>query len=279
MIFSQRNGYTPIRQVIQIDDIDENLRNALWNALSIFYWDNVKWLVREDRFRVQQINPMISLFKTMWHSYFKKTIDTLSTDWEITYNFIRRYYFSCQWYQVYDFIEFMASYDENENFMSFCNGLLEQEMSGYRFVNGKITKITSQEEIESIEHALKNSGKFYPSTIHLQTSLRLLSDRKKPDYRNSIKESISAVEAACVVVAGDPKATLGKALKIIESKTDIELHPSLKSAFDKLYGYTSDADGIRHALLDETSIKFEDAKFMLVSCTAFINYLIDKSKG
>lgn len=45
-------------------------------------------------------------------------------------------------------------------------------------------------------------------------------------------------------------------------------------AFAALYGYTSDSGGIRHSLLeDDISVSFEDAKFMLVSCSAFINYL------
>ncbi len=64
-------------------------------------------------------------------------------------------------------------------------------------------------------------------------------------------------------------------MRFIEKK--VELHPALKKAFDSLYGYTSDADGIRHALLDEPNLDSEDAKFMLVSCSAFINYLISKS--
>jgi len=40
-----------------------------------------------------------------------------------------------------------------------------------------------------------------------------------------------------------------------------------------MYGYTSDEDGIRHAMLEEPDVGFEDAKFMLVACSAFINYL------
>jgi hypothetical protein len=47
----------------------------------------------------------------------------------------------------------------------------------------------------------------------------------------------------------------------------------LKSAFLSLYGYTSDANGIRHALLEEAQLTFEDAQFMLVACSAFVNYL------
>jgi hypothetical protein len=140
-------------------------------------------------------------------------------------------------------------------------------------VDGKITQITSEEEISEIEEALKNAPK--PVDIHLKTALDKLSDRKSPDYRNSIKESISAVEAICKQIASDTKADLEKALKEIEKKT--ELHPALKNAFRNLYGYTSDAQGIRHALMEESDLDFEDAKFMLVSCSAFVNYLITKS--
>jgi hypothetical protein len=46
----------------------------------------------------------------------------------------------------------------------------------------------------------------------------------------------------------------------------ILLVPSLKGAFEKLYGYTSDADGIRHALLEEDSVTFEQAN----SCLLFV---------
>jgi len=148
-------------------------------------------------------------------------------------------------------------------------------MSGWRFVGDEIAPITSDEEIAEIEKALEPIGSLTPVTTHLRTALEFLSDKKSPDYRNSIKESISAVEAICRLTTGSSKATLGQALKVIKDK--ITLHPALEQAFSKLYGYTSDADGIRHSLLDEPNIHFEDAKFMLVSCSAFINYLKLKS--
>jgi hypothetical protein len=65
-------------------------------------------------------------------------------------------------------------------------------------------------------------------------------------------------------------------LKIIEDKHG--LHTVLKDSLSQLYGYTSDADGIRHAMLEESNSTYIDAKFMLVACTNFINYLIEKTK-
>ncbi len=65
-------------------------------------------------------------------------------------------------------------------------------------------------------------------------------------------------------------------MKEVEAR--IGLHGALKEGFSNLYGYTSSAEGIRHALLDESELSFEDAKFMLVSCSAFVNYLIVKAE-
>ncbi|XRP96703.1 AbiJ-NTD4 domain-containing protein [Methanocaldococcus sp. 16A] len=284
-LFSQRMGFN-IKN-IQINSIDDGLRNRLWNALKIYYWDKIK----ETKGSFISINrnidilskihmeiPMENFFKRLWDSYFKEPIDTLP-DTTTMIDIIKNYFFSCEWYEVYDFIEFVANNypDEKVNlqFMIYCNSVLEQELSAYRFVGGKITPITSEYEISEIEGALEKTNDLKAVNIHLKRALELLADRKSPDYRNSIKESISAVEAICKLITGDEKATLGQALKKIEDK--IGLHPALKKAFSNLYGYTSDADGIRHALLDEPNLSFEDAKFMLVSCSAFINYLIAKA--
>ena len=84
------------------------------------------------------------------------------------------------------------------------------------------------------------------------------------------------MESICRIIVGNDKPTLGDALKAIEKK-GFPVHPALKEAFNKLYGYTSDEGGIRHAEgLTESDVSFEEAKFMLVSCSAFVNYLLAK---
>ena len=59
-------------------------------------------------------------------------------------------------------------------------------------------------------------------------------------------------------------------------QVDLILLPAMENAFSSLYGYTSDENGIRHGGIDFTNAPAEDAKFMLVSCAAFVNYLIEK---
>ncbi len=275
--FSEREGYKAIKDKLQIESIDEELRNGLWNALIKYYFRMAK-----------RDSDVTRIFQTVWHNYFKKPLDDMGVDLSDTYSRVRKYFFSCKWNEVYDFIEFLANtgitqsigtYDPRQiydkDFINVCNYIFELEVSGYRFVGKIITPITSKVEINEIEESLKRTDKLSSINQHLNQALVLLSDRKKPDYRNSIKESISAVEALCKIISKNDKATLGDALKFVKNK--IGLHPALEKSFSSLYGYTSSADGIRHSLLEESKLNFEDAKFFLVSCSAFINYLISKS--
>jgi uncharacterized protein with PIN domain len=132
-----------------------------------------------------------------------------------------------------------------------------------------VTAITSEQEIESVQQALEEAPS--EAAVHLKQALMHMSHREHPDFRSSIKQSISAVEATVRRVTRDPKATLGKALK------KLGLHPALEQGFGKLYGYASDRDGIRHALNDmEHGLTADDARYFLVSCSAFINYLLAK---
>ncbi len=187
-----------------------------------------------------------------------------------------------EWFSVYDFIEFtIQAYSLPKTLAKHltisCNHILERELSAYRIVGTEITQITDKNEVKEIEEGLAKSAilPLKSVSIHLTTALSLLSDRKSPDYRNSIKESISAVESIAQIISGEHKAELGKALKILSDK--IGLHGGLKAGFSSIYGYTSDEGGIRHAMSDEKEICFEDAKYMLVACSAFVNYLIVKA--
>lgn len=56
----------------------------------------------------------------------------------------------------------------------------------------------------------------------------------------------------------------------------MHIHGAMKNAFSSLYGYASDENGIRYGGIDFANAPAEDAKYMLVFCSAFINYLIEK---
>lgn len=276
MKFSERYGFKPVKTVVQTDSIDEELRNALWNALKMYYWDTIQisdGIYGRCYLSGSGNKDMQMVCSRLWLHFFKRPLDTLSDDWDEVYKVLRKFFFECRWYEVYDFIEFVAqdhpNKSKNESFIGTCNVFLEREVSAYRFVGGQIVRIVAEEEIEAVEEALQ--VKIPPVREHLNRALQMLADRKNPDYRNSIKESISAVEALVKTVTKSDKGTLADLLLVLERQSVV--HPALKAAFSKLYGYTSDAGGIRHAMLDEDRVTFDQAKFMLVACSAFTNYV------
>lgn len=228
-----------------------------------------------------EIDDIKSLIISLWTSHLKLSLDTLSGIWTTDYNSIHQSFYRYEWNEVFDFLEFIAEKYKNrskvKSFINVCNYVFEQEISGYRFIDSKITEITSETEIHTIEQALAYQDKFTPISKHINTALIHLSRKENPDYRNSMKESISAVESIFRLVTNNKKATLSTILNTLKKDQQSNLHPALIEAFNKLYAYTNDSDGIRHSMLEKSNVDFEDAKFMLVSCSAFVNYVKGKA--
>lgn len=279
--FSQRIGLTPITKGLQLESIDEELKNGLWNIYDIYI---LRKISTEHSHRWGK-KPSQFFSYSLWHLYFKKPIDKIPEYFSQVMKEIRSYFFSCNWYQVYDLIECTIDIvndrcfeiPKNKIFESF-NQILEKEFAGYRFIDGKLSPITNPTELKEIEETLTLTNNFSSlkgSNTHLKEALAKLSDRQNPDYRNSIKESICAIESLAKIISENDKDSLGASLDRIKGK--LKIHPALEKGFKQIYGYTSDSDGIRHALTEEATCDFEDAKFMLVSCSAFINYLIVKA--
>lgn len=163
-----------------------------------------------------------------------------------------------------------------EFFSDAFNKILENENSAYRLIGGLVQEITDQNEISEIETAI-NDNPIQHSKDHLKQALKMMSDRENPDFRNSIKESVSAVESLVKFLLDDKNILLSNALAKFEKTRG--LHSCYKEGFIKLYNWTSDGDGIRHALTDKSNLTLADARFMLIICSAFVNYLIDLNKN
>ena len=271
MGFLQRMGLAPTSKSIQIDSMDNDLRNGLKNMFVIYatkpiYANYPSW---QDHFN-----------NRFWMDYFKLTVDTFQfSDMKKRINYI---FENGKWYEVYALVEFTAEILSQlplsaSDYTMNCNKVMEREFSGYRFIGNVIAPITNDNEVKEIDLAITNSKQsvlMKGVNIHLEDALRKLSDKKSPDYRNSIKESISGIESVVKVIAGN-NGTLVDAFKTVKGK--IKIHSQLEAGFKNLYYYTSDSDGIRHALMEDSNCDFEDAKYMLVSSSAFINYLIVKA--
>ncbi|MCT4665211.1 MAG: hypothetical protein N4A45_08280 [Flavobacteriales bacterium] len=281
MRFSQRIGKRAIKVELEKENLSPELRNSLWTLIIELVIESKN--EDTDRYGREKWSPRSKLFRSIWMHFFKRPIDNLPIQYRNYYgqvqyseaqNEVRKWFYKVEWDLALDFVEFCVNYDDNLHSNLF-NEFLKREMSAYRFVDGNLVEINSKEEVVKIENAIKYSGKFNSVKTHLKRAVELYADKKDPDYRNSIKESISAVESLSKIIVQDNKTTLGQALKIIEKKHNIP--KSLKSAFSSLYGYTSDEGGIRHSLLEKNvKVDMEEARFMLIACSAFVNYLISK---
>ncbi len=219
-------------------------------------------------------NDFITLF---WINILKVPVDTIPTYDNDRLKIIRKEFLESEWYKAFDIIEIIFSTlnrpsvrNHKIELQKLINQVLEKEKVGYRIINDIVVLIVDNTELEAIDSALEKAAD--PAKEHLIQALKLLSDRKSPDYRNSIKECILAIEAIVKVKFQSDKGTLGQLIK------KLNLHPALEDVLSKLYGYTSDAGGIRHAKLHIENPDFNDAKFFLVITSAFINYIQETSE-
>lgn len=283
-LFSERYGYTKLSDVIIREKITPEIQNAICSC-----YDKLKSKFFLDSGLYLDTDPYIALERYLW-TYFLNNREGDFQD--------RRHYHivattfledkNNSWYRKLDIVEYtikyLAGFDQQHNnwripvtqmFIKQLNFEFERLNFAYRIIGQEIVEITSKSEIVAIEDAITNTSRNIK--IHLNRALELYAQRPTADYRNSIKESISAVEAFCREKTGEN--SLGKALNLLEAN-GIIIPKLLKAAFDKLYAYTNQPNtGIRHALMDNDGAytpASEEALFMLVSCSAFLNYLSRK---
>ncbi len=264
---------------MQITGIDADLKNSLWNLIYRQFCENLHRIEKSgSTYELHHINEIQSF---IWTDFFKREVDRQPYGSQNFIETIRSFFYECEWNKIYELIEFCANIESRiiniSTFELEFNKVAEREFSPYRLISRIISPISNDSEIKEIKSAIENSNEFTSlqgCNIHLTAALRKLSDRENPDYRNSIKESISAVESIAKTISEEDSKSLKPALDKI--KKPLGLHQALVTAFGSLYGYTSDEGGIRHAMMETNTSDFEDAKYMLVSCSAFINYLIAK---
>jgi hypothetical protein len=147
---------------------------------------------------------------------------------------------------------------------------LIRDGSPYRRLRGELVPITSESELDEVSGASRSP--FFGAREHIRQATHLMSIKPNPDLRNSIKESVSAVESLLREATGLKAEGMSPLLKKFEQLYG-ELHPAFREAVNRLYGWTSDESGLRHSIFGDVKVDHTDARFMLVTCSAFVNFL------
>ncbi|MCK4250408.1 hypothetical protein KAX97_03120 [candidate division WOR-3 bacterium] len=271
MLFSERYGHKKT-VMLKKDEMPNHLRTRIWNV-----FHNQIFKKAEQEIENLFIDTSLQFTRNLWDRFLKGDLwafDKLSPLYKVMK--IKESYDKLKWFEIYDFVEYCLEFipkptlKPKEVIVYDINKIFEDEKAYYRIINEKVRPITSEEEIKEIEKALNIHDKFAPVQEHLSKALDKWADRRNPDYANSIKESISAVDLLVQIILGK-EGSLGKLVD------GLNIHPALKKAFNNLYGWTSNDAGIRHPKSKEPlSCGESEARYMLITCSAFINYIIAK---
>ncbi len=281
-LFSERYGYIKVSDVIIREKITPEIQNAICSCYDRL--ENAFHEYEESTFGMEN-SHYENLEKYLWTDFLNKREKAFYTNrgrYIVATSFIEG---KADWFLKLDLIEKTIKYLSScsnfayrkieQDFISNQNYEFERLNFAYRVIQNEVVEITSENEIVAIETALNSASNNI--RLHLNKALELYWLRPVGDYRNSIKEAISAVEAYCREKTNED--TLGKALNKLEV-LGLTIPKMLKVSFEKLYAYTNQPDtGIRHALMDNEgkyTPSSEEALFMIVSCSSFLNYLNSK---
>lgn len=258
-----------------IEEIHDEHRIRMWNYFHIY-------LIQP--FQSNDIRHKAKRFKyqKFYHSlfiYYDNEIQDYTE--QKCFGLIKNLIKEREWYETYHLFERIIKYGLKysleflEKFIDAINLSFEEWNSPYRIINRQVVPISNKEEISEIKTVSQNAVELHIESVneHLNQALKHL--KPNGDLRNSIKESISMVESVARLIA--PKTnTLGKALSKLEKEGII--NPLLKESNANLYNYSNGKNGIRHALMEKEDLSLEDARYFLISCSAFTNYLFEKGR-
>ena len=282
--FSQRYGYKKVRKNIQSDSFDQETTRKLWDVIyhhlisigtrdSTIFTGAREYRVSEEK-KLEKINERITT------EVFRQPADKAPKPpntpcWEGTFldalscGRLKDFWFRASFSKKMDIIEIlceeMKSQDDQDLRKKF-NETFKSSLVPYRIPsNGRIIKVGSLEiEDQEIGSAIEQSN-------YIAKAEGFLFNRENPDYLNVIKESVLAIEHECKQFGGKSFTAC-----LDSMKEELGMHPAWKKMLEGLYGFSSDVKGIRHDGKTKSEVDFEEAKLVLVLCSAVVNYLKEK---
>lgn len=266
--FSQRNGLSPIPSQLKVGQVSSELRRLFEYSFS----KEIDPYEYYHRPVYRLMDPWKHISSDYHVKFLGKSVTTFNNDSHVLRDSIGDHIENGTVGPLFDLIEFFIRHpDCSKKFKAELVDAFVIAKAAYRVIDNQIVTIGTEEQAKAFKAAISDTESVgaLAARRHLVEAGAAL---RNASWADSVRESIHAVESMAKRI--NPEArTLGEALKTIERSGYI--HGSLKAAFEKLYGYTNDEDGIRHALSDaESRVDETDALFMLGACASFVSYLI-----
>jgi hypothetical protein len=255
-------------------ELSREVRARLWNVVYGSFLNYRKSYEYERGWYLQ--DPWRGVLYDMHVRRYHRMADEFTNDFGHHVNETKAIFEHGDYLEVFGWLQWVLRSPPSYDFSDQINAALHNSRAAYRVVEEMIVPIGSEAEHASLERAFADlaATEFHGARTHLRNAAEFLTAGKWPD---SIRESIHAVESIAEVL--EPSGEFSKAMAKLESS--VKIHGAMKQGFKNLYGYTSDEEGIRHPLLDDTNAAADeaDALFMIGACASFVSYIINKARA
>lgn len=272
--FSQAQGYEEIPGPPKLRELPKEARTQLWNLFFV-HLDSSKatddfsggsWIGRGWRHVLRDVHAKFHV----------SALDEWDPDFRPACKRLREFIEERPFHKVFDLIQFVLRHRQcPPEFGRETQRTFSECRLAYRIDIARpptILPAVTPEEGDAVADALRRlqEAGLRGSAAHVREAAEHVN---AGDWAGSVRESIHAVESVARQLDPDAAKTLGPALAALEKRG--AMHPALKGALSKLYGYTSDEQGVRHALLDrpDANVGADEAVFMLGACASFASYL------
>ena len=272
--FSQAEGYEEVPGPLQLGELPKGARTRIWNLFCVHLNKSMATAEFVDGSWISR--GWDDILRAVHTDFDESALDEWRADfWPVCKN-LRKRIETRPFKEVFDLIQFVLRHPEcSPAFIRQMQRTFEECRLAYKIDIARpptILPAVTPDEGKAVVDALgtlRQAG-LDGSAAHLRTAAERIN---AGDSAGSIRESIHAVESVARQLDSAAAKTLGPALSALEKRG--ALHPALKDAFSKLYGYTSDEQGVRHALLDRANAQVgqDEAVFMLGACASFASYL------
>jgi hypothetical protein len=267
LTFEQAEGISPLPAQLNLREIPVQTKALLWAAVF------AELQLRTSKYGSTVFDPILTIARRHFIQVEHGMIDEFRNDFErITKRWKEYFTAKATYTETLGFVQWLLRERPSDQFAKKVEIVLESTRTAYRVVNNDtIMQVASAIEAEAVTTALKSAKHrgIDGSRQHLLDASAALTGG---DYATSIRESMSAVESVCLSVTG--VKDFAKAVAIMDAKKP--MHPAFKIAINRLYDFTSQEPGLRHAKRHDATANVDerDAIFMIGVCASFVTYML-----